>query len=70
MSGLNYEQVDELSACLDVEASVVKNWYHLAIFLGFKEEATNAMRRDGTGGGHPAHNFLISLQVESMLICY
>ena len=55
--------VDDLSAMLDSDSTVVKNWYYLAILLGFTEAETNAMRRDGTGGGHHAKEFLISFQV-------
>ena len=55
--------VDDLSAMLDSDSTVVKNWYYLAILLGFTDAETNAMRRDGTGGGHHAKDFLISFQV-------
>ena len=55
--------MDEISAMLDSESTVVKNWYYLAILLGFNEDETNAMRRDGIGGGHPARDFLIHFQV-------
>jgi len=54
--------VDDLSAMLDSDSTVVKNWYYLAILLGFTDAETNAMRRDGTGGGHHAKEFLISFQ--------
>ena len=70
MSELSHDKVDELSSYLDAESTVVKHWYHLATFLGFKEEDINAMRRDGTGGGHPAYDFLIQLQVETVLLCF
>ena len=61
---MDYVQIEELSGCLDPDSTVTKNWYHLALFLNYNEDEISAMRRDGFGGGHPAKDFLIRLQVE------
>ena len=64
MTDLSFEQIDEIAAMLDCgNQGVTKNWHDLSMYLNLSEAERNALRRDGTGGGHPAHDFLIHLKV-------